>query len=146
MPAKKVTKEQPKTESAKTGIELKKAKFSLKGAVITLSIIFFIIWILIGSFVLVVIVQSVRQGVFAGLFSTPQSAPASASSQTPSQTLLPGVGLVDVGCVKQALSTSSIQKIVTDGNASSLTADEKTKLEPCIVQKEASSPSPTPAK
>jgi hypothetical protein len=146
MPTKKVKKEPPKTEIAKTDVEQKKLRLSLKGISLTLSIIFFIIWISIGAFLLVVIVQSLRQGAFAGLFSAPQSTPASANSQEASQTLIPGVGLVDVNCVKQALSTDSIQKIVSEGNTSSLTADEKTKLEPCILQKEASSPSPSPAK
>lgn len=146
MPTKKVKKEQPKTEVAKTDVEQKKPKLSLKGVLLTLSTIFFVIWILIGSFVLVVIVQSVRQGAFAGLFSAPQSTPASVSAQAPSQTLIPGVGLVDVNCVKQALSSESIQKIVSEGNASSLTADEKAKLEPCILQKEAASPNPSPAR
>ncbi len=141
MPAKKATKVQPKTETAKINVEQKKSRLSLKGITLTLGTIFFIIWILIGSFVLVVIVQSVRQGAFAGLFSAPQSTPESVSAQAPSQTLIPGVGLVNVDCVEKALSADSIQKLVSEGNASSLTADEKTKLEPCILQKEAASPS-----
>jgi len=146
MPTKKVTKVQPKEQTVKIAVEQKKSKLSLKSVTLTLSVIFFIIWIVIGSFLLIVIVQSLRQGAFAGLFSAPQSTPTSAGSQAASQTLIPGVGLVDVNCVKQALSTDSIQKIVSEGNTSSLTADEKTKLEPCILQKEASSPSPSPAK
>lgn len=148
MPTKKATKVQPKTETAQVNAEQKKSRISLKGAVLTLSIIFFIIWISIGSFVLVVIVQSVRQGAFAGLFSAPQSTPESVSAQAPSQTLIPGIGLVDVNCVKQALPADSIQKLVSESNSSSLTDDEKTKLEPCILQKEAasSSPSESPSK
>lgn len=146
MPTKKVTKVQPKAETAKINAEQKKSRLSLKGVSLTLSIIFFIIWILIGVFVLVVIVQSTRQGAFAGLFGAPQSVPTSAGSQEAAQTLIPGIGLVDVACVKQALSQDSIQKIVSSGDISSLSADEKAKLEPCILQKEAASPSPSPAK
>ncbi len=145
MPTKKATKVQPKDQTNKIVVEQKKSRLSLKSITFSLSIIFFLIWIVIGAFLLVVIVQSLRQGAFAGLFSSPQSTPTSAGSQEASQTLIPGIGLVDVNCVKQAISTDSIQKIVSEGSTSSLSAEEKTKLEPCILQKEASSPSPSPA-
>lgn len=99
-------------------------------------VIFYIIWILIGFFFLLYIIASIRQGVLKSLF---RSSPVSEQGevQTPTETNIPGVGKVDIACVQEALSNESIQKIVIDGNTSKLTDDEKAKLEPCILEKEA---------
>ncbi len=145
MPAKKVTKTKKEVSPLLKLPSSPKRKISVnfKAVGLTLAIIYLVIWILIGAFVGLVIIQSLRQGAFAGLFGPRVAVPTSDNSQAASQTIIPGIGLVDVACVKQALPQDTIQKIVTSGDASSLTADEKTKLEPCILQKEAASPSPS---
>ncbi len=144
MPAKKVTKEKKESSSLKVSPVAPKKRISInfKTVILTLAFVYLIIWILIGAFVGLVIIQSLRQGAFAGLFGS-RPAPAADTSQASSQTIIPGIGLVDVACVKQALPQETIQKIVTAQDASGLTDDEKKKLEPCVLQKEAASPSPS---
>ena len=111
-----------------------------------LGIIFYVIWILIGIFFILFIIANFRQGTFRGLFSTPtteQQQPV----QAPTETTIPGIGKVNIACVQNALSSEAIQKILKEGNTSTLTEEEKTAFEPCIVEKETpSSPSPTPGK
>lgn len=108
-----------------------------------LGIIFYLVWILIGLFFILFIVANFRQGVFRGLFSSPskQQVP---QTQVPTETTIAGIGKVNIACVKEALSNEAIAKIVEAGNTSTLTSDEKAKLEPCIVEKEEPAPSPTP--
>ena len=141
MPSKKVTKPKAVQTEAPKSSTPKQSKLTLKNVGLSLSVVFFTIWIVIGIFIMVVIVQSFRQGAFAGLFGKSQS-PAPGSPQT-SQTIIPGVGMVDVDCVKTALSSESIQKIFDEGNTSSLSEEEKQSLDPCILQAE-EAPSPSP--
>ena len=107
-----------------------------------LAAIYLVIWILIGIFFLIFIYGNWRQGAFSGLFSKPQ-APQN-QVQAPVETDLPGVGKVNIACVQNSLSTDAIQKLVQNGNTSTLTDDEKAKLEPCITQKEEATPSTSP--
>jgi len=145
MPAKKITKEKSEKVLAKSARAIKeRISINFKAVALTLAIIYLITWILIGVFVGLVIILSLRQGAFAGLFGS-RPATVSEGNQSAAQTIIPGVGLVDVACVKQALPQETIQKIITTGNTSALTEDEKAKLEPCIIQKEAASPSPSPS-
>jgi cytoskeletal protein RodZ len=115
-----------------------------------LAVIYFVIWILIGIFLLVFIYGNFKQGAFNGLFAKPRPATQQQSQQAPTETSLPGVGMVNIACVQSSLSSDAIQKLVQTGDASKLTADEKAKLEPCITQKEETTPAvsaaPTPAK
>ena len=108
----------------------------------TLEIIFYIVWIIIGLVVLVVIVQSFRQGAFAPLFAGPQQ--PQQQVQAPTETDLPGIGKINIACVQEALSDEGIQKIVQGKGTASLTDEEKARLEPCIIEKEAT-PSPSPS-
>lgn len=111
---------------------------------IYLATIFLLIWIFVGLFGLLVVAQSLKQGFLNGfLGSSSQTPQAQAPTQTEAD--LPGVGTVNISCTEQALSQAAIQKIVQSGDTSSLTADEKSKLEPCIVAKAAATPSATPA-
>ena len=104
-----------------------------------LAVVFHAMWILIGIFILLVIYGQIRQGALRSILGPAQSPP---QVETPTETVLPGVGTVNIECVQTAISQETIQKIVVDGNTSNLTADEKAKLEPCIV--EAASPQASP--
>lgn len=104
-----------------------------------LATIFLIIWIAIGAFVIINVMASLRQGLVQGTKGeqTPQSTPAEKQNVH-----LPGVGMVNINCIKESVSQESLQKIIKDGNTNGLTQEEKTQLEPCIVENEAA-PSPT---
>ena len=98
-------------------------------------------WIVIGLFFILLIVANIRQGVFRQLFASPQQAPPQV--QAPTETTLSGIGKVNIECIQSALSNEAIGKIIQEQNTASLTGEEKTKLEPCIVEKEAT-PAPSP--
>ncbi|HSX18920.1 MAG TPA: hypothetical protein VLE91_02165 [Candidatus Saccharimonadales bacterium] len=107
-----------------------------------LSVVFHVVWIVIGAFFLLLIFSQVRQGALSSLLSNPspqQSVPSQTSA--PSETNLPGIGMVNISCVQQTLSPDELQKIVQAGDASNLTAAEKAKLAPCVTQAESSTPS-----
>ena len=130
---------------AKTETKLSKSLASggtfLKKIERSLQTIFYIVWILIGIFVALIIVLSYRQGAFTPRFTTPQQ--PQQQIQPPTETTLPGIGKVNIACVQQSLSEEAITKIVQEQGTDSLTDEEKTSLEPCIIEKE-SSPEPTP--
>lgn len=107
-----------------------------------LALIFFIIWILIGLLILLFIWANIKQGAFDGLFRPRTQAPA--QTQAPNEAKLPGIGTVNVECVQGSLTDEAIGKIVQEGDTSKLTDEEKGKLEPCIVQKEETTPSASP--
>lgn len=107
-----------------------------------LSVIFYIIWIVVGIALLLIIYGNFKQGAFKGLFSTPQPPP---QVEAPSETSIPGIGKVNIACVQSALTPETIQKVLSDGNTSKLTAEEKTKFEPCIVEAETITPQASPA-
>lgn len=128
------------------GVKLPKIKVkpTLKGTVASLSIMFFVVWIIIGLFIGLLMVQGLKRGVFDNLLFSP-AASADSTVQPSSQTdaNLPGIGLVNVSCVREALSQETIQKLVESQDVSALNADEKAKLEPCIVEKEEATASPS---
>lgn len=105
-----------------------------------LASLFYIIWILIGAFFLLIIIGQIRQGALKSFVGKPAAQPAP-QVQTPTETNLSGVGRVNIACVQESLTQATIQKLVVEGNTSSLTAEEKSKLDPCII--EAQSPSPS---
>ena len=106
-----------------------------------LGTIFYAVWILIGLFFILLTIANFRQGAYRGLFGAQSQQPQ--SIETPTETTISGIGKVNIACVQEALSTEAITKILQEGNTSSLTGEEKTKLEPCIVEKE-TAPSPSP--
>jgi len=109
-----------------------------------LATIFFVIWILIGLFMLLFIYGNIKRGAFKGLLSNaPAQQQAPQQTEAPTETAIPGVGKVNISCV-QALGNETIQKIVTSGTKD-LTDDEKSKFEPCIVEKEEATPASSPA-
>ena len=113
---------------------------------IALSLLFNIIWIIIGIFILIFIWANFKQGAFKGLLSGAPQQEAPSAAQAPTETDLPGVGKVNIECVQNSLSQESIQKLLTDGGTSNFTAEENEKLDPCIVAKEEATPAESPSK
>ena len=113
-----------------------------KKVAFTLVLIFLIIWIVVGIFILLVIAQGIRQGAYSGLlkFKKPPQ-----QTEPPAQTeaSLPGIGKVNIACVREAISQDSLQKVLEQKTADVLQSEEKTKFEACIIEKE--TPGQTPA-
>lgn len=131
--------------SLKRGISILKMNYTEKFQKINvyLATIFLLIWIFVGLFATLVVLQSIKQGFLNGIFSKTQAPVSQAQPQTEAD--LPGVGKVNIACTEQALSQDAIQKVMTKGDTSVLTADEKTKLEPCIVAPAGTTPTATPS-
>ncbi len=129
---------------ATSAVREKISKLLVLGKVtVFLSIVFYLIWILIGLFLLWFLFANFKLGAFDQLLGKRQAAPQSETAdQVPTETSLPGVGTVNISCVQQNLTQDAIAKLVQDKSDKNLTDDEKTKLEPCIVAPE-SSPSAT---
>ena len=112
---------------------------------IALSLLFNIIWIIIGIFILIFIWANFKQGAFKGLLNQAPQQQAPAAAQAPTETDLPGVGKVNIECVQNSLSQETIQKLLTDGGTTNFTAEEKEKLDPCIVAPEEATPAEPPS-
>ena len=112
--------------------------------VMSLAGVFFLMWIIIGLFFLLVIASQIKQGLFRGLFAKAQSPQTTGESQAPKEADLSGIGKVNIECVRNSLNQESIGKIVEEGNTSSLSAEEKEKLDKCVVEKAPESPQPSP--
>ncbi len=139
MPAKKSeTATSSASSASQTRARGSKSVFSILHGL--LSTIFYIIWILIGLFMLLFIYGNFKQGAFRGLLKAAPTAQPQ-QMQAPTETAIPGIGKVNIDCVQKSLTPQEIQKVVQTGDSSKLTADEKAKLDPCIVQKEEATPS-----
>lgn len=108
-----------------------------------LATIFFLIWIFVGLFASLVALQSVKQGFLNGIFGKTQAPVSQTQPQTEAD--LPGAGRVNIACTEKALSQDAIQRVMTKGDTSVLTADEKAKLEPCIMAPAGTTPTATPS-
>lgn len=107
-----------------------------------LAAVFFVIWILIGIFVLLILADGFKRGAYQGLFGKQSQQQQAQTPQPPSEVDLPGIGKINVECAQSTLTDESIQKIVTEESTESLTEAEKASFEECIVEP-ASSPTPT---
>ena len=107
-----------------------------------LAVVFFVIWILIGIFVLLLLADGFKRGAYQGLFGRQSQEQQTQTTQPPQDVELPGIGKVNVECAQSSLTDESIQKIVTEESTKSLSDDEKTNFEKCIVEP---APSPTPS-
>ena len=99
--------------------------------------IFYVIWIVIGLFILAIITQGIRRGDFTALLASNRPVPVQ-GKQSPTETTIPDVGKVNIACVQEVLSPESIQKLVSGGDASFLVGEEKTKFEACVLEPESS--------
>ncbi len=97
--------------------------------------LFYIIWILIGLFLLWFIYANYRLGAFDSLMqkSSSPSAQSQAAQQAPTETTIPGIGKVNINCVQTSLNQDAIMKIVQEKSDKSLSSEEKKKLQACIV-------------
>lgn len=124
-----------------------KAK-KISGLSSILPTIFYILWILIGIFVLWFIYANFRLGAFDTLMSKPPAGAASTQSQqtqAPTETTVPGIGKVNIDCVQTSLSQESIMKMVQEKSDKNLSNEDKTKLKTCIVEADTSTEAtPTP--
>lgn len=99
-----------------------------------LSIVFYVIWILIGLFIIWFIFANFKLGAFDQLIGKPRaSAQTQDQTQAPTETDVPGIGRVNIQCVQTNLQPDAIQKIVQDKSEKNLTDDEKKKLAECKV-------------
>lgn len=100
-----------------------------------LSTLFYLIWIIIGVFIVLMIIGEIRSGALKSIIGGPAANQQQVSDvQAPTETEIPGIGTVNIDCVKGALSTESISKILEAGNTSGLSDEERTKFEPCVVE------------
>ena len=106
-----------------------------------LAAVFFVIWIFIGIFVLLLLIDGFKRGAYQGLFGKQNQQQQTQAPQTPTDVDLPGIGKVNVECAQSTLKDESIQKIVTEESTKSLTDQEKAEFEKCIAEP---APSPTP--
>ncbi|MBI3342512.1 hypothetical protein HY024_05310 [Candidatus Curtissbacteria bacterium] len=104
-----------------------------------------LIWIFVGSFFGFTIVQQLKATVGQKVDNTVQSVGGQPQSQAPTQTTIPGVGTVNIACVQKNVSTDTIQKVFSDNGTKNLSADEKAKLDACVVPGGQATPSGTPA-
>lgn len=130
------------------GVEKSEDSFGEKrmkrfGIIKPLAFSFFIIWILIGLFVLAFIVQGTRRGMFDYvLFGKVPQSQAGPNVEAPKETSLPKIGTINIACAEKALKPESIQKLVGefDYDINKLEANEKTEFEKCILAPPQASP------
>lgn len=111
---------------------------------VVLATVFLTIWIIIGVFFLLVIYSQIKQGFLRSLVAATPSQQVTPEQSVSQEADLPGVGKVNIDCVRSALSEESIGKIIETGNASNLSAEDKEKLDKCVVAKLQESPQPSP--
>lgn len=121
------------TDSVKSTFAKAKAVRSVGSVLPT---IFFIIWIVIGLFLLWFIYVNFKVGAFDTLMGKSPANSAQSQSQqaqAPTETTVPGIGKVNIECVQTSLSQDAIMKMVQEKSDKSLSADDKKKLQSCIV-------------
>lgn len=127
----------------------KAGRFAIKGTGIIgilkiLALIYLVIWIFVGGFFTLYIVQGFRLGMFSYLLSSkPPQAQQAPNVEVPTETTLPKIGKINIACAEKALKPESIQKLLGeyDYDINKLSAEEKTEFEKCVIEKP--TPSPT---
>lgn len=105
-----------------------------------------LVWLLIGLFLLPTIFLNFKRVGLAEVFkpaSTPP--PASQDVQPATEADLPGIGKVNIACVQQALNPESLTKVIQERKLDSLTPEERTKFETCIVSPATGAPAAPPS-
>lgn len=153
--ARKKPSVQTRTATLKTDDEMMVMENSLSKPMIApivqrlmiyLGLVTMIVWFVIGLYFLPIIYTSVKSGQYFASLGISRST-ASPEPTTPSTTeaTLPGIGKVNIACAQNALPVEALQKIVADKNVNSLTDEQRKKFEPCVTEKDTSSPAPTTA-
>src|SRR3990172_13398803 len=116
-----------------------------KALFILLAVVSMIIWIFVGGAISLFIIQAARQGTLERALGTSVQGsrqvqeekvqqPQQTQQPQPTEANIPGVGRVNIVCVKNALSDTSIKNLVVAESVSVLTADEKTRFEKCLIK------------
>jgi len=112
----------------------------------SLGTVFYLVWILIGLFLILSVIFNIRENGFKSFFNSSTPTPSTEQQgQTQTEATIPGIGRVKIDCVLQSVSQETLGKIQEKGNTSTLTKEEKAEFEPCIVEKETPTPSVKPS-
>lgn len=118
-------------------------KSKMGKAVKLVALVYLVVWVLIGIFVLAFIVKGTQKGMFNYvLFDKTPPAQAAPQGEVPTETDLPKIGTINIACAEAALTPESIQKLVGeyDYDITKLNADEKSSFEKCIVKPPVATP------
>lgn len=99
-----------------------------------------VIWIFVGSFFALNIVEQLK---FMIGQKAVQELNEPENELKTSIVTLPGVGRVDLDCIKRDVKEEILQKIVAESGTANLAPEDKEKVEACIVPE--ATPSATPA-
>lgn len=112
-----------------------------KALFVLMMVVSMAIWIFLGGLFSIFIIRSFRDGSLQKLLSAQQTQQAQTQQQAtqeqtqrPTEANLPGIGRVNIACVQEALSDSSIKNLVQAENVKVLTAEEKARFEKCLIK------------
>ncbi len=140
MPVAKTNKENSSVAQKVRGINFFAYLYKIDLLLLTLALL---IWIFVGSFFSLTIVDNLKS--VAKQKALDKVGQEIGGNTAPAETDLAGVGKVNINCVQSNVKPESIQKVVNDKSTANLPADEKAKLESCVVGSQAT-PSASPAK
>ena len=100
----------------------------------------FLIWIFVVSFFSISVVEQLKAVAQQKVMDKVNEKVTQTVS--PKEVLIPGIGMVNIDCVKNNVKQAVIQKI-SGGSSDTLTPEEKTQFDSCLVQPSAS-PSASP--
>lgn len=132
------------TGSSKTAVETKAARFrniSFFGLLykfnLILATIGLLIWIFVGSFISMNTIAQLKQIAEQKVSNiAPEVSQVVASKDVP----IPGIGTVNVECVKAKVKQEVLDKLTPTTGGNDLTDEEKSQFSSCLVQ-----PSPSPS-
>ena len=127
------------TQPSKVSVQVKVKNLNFFGKLYKLDLILLtvalLIWIFVGSFFSLTIVDNLKS--LAKQKALDKVGGELNENVAPSEVMLEGIGNVNINCVQSKVKPESVQKAVGDKTISNLPADEKAKLESCIVGLEA---------
>src|SRR3989344_607472 len=112
-------------------------KFNFFGKVYKLNLLLLtlglLIWIFVGSFFALNIVEQLKFMVGQKAVQELNEPENDLSAKV---VTLPGVGQVDLDCIKREVKEEILQKIVTESGVSNLSDEDRQKVESCIASSE----------
>lgn len=100
-----------------------------------------LIWVFVGSFFALNIVEQLK---FMVGQKAVQKLNEPEADLTTKVVTLPGIGQVDLDCIKRDVKEEILQKIIAESGTSTLNAEDKQKVESCIVSQATPSATPVP--
>ena len=139
MPATKTIKKVEKLEIKpfKRNINFFSKLYKLNLMLLTIALL---IWIFVGSYLSLNVLDSVKA-------AAKQKAMSTLDNQTytpPTTAQVPGLGEANVECLQKSVDTATIQKVFSDNGTQNISAADKAKLEACVTA-ESATPSASPA-